>query len=87
MASQGSDRIKAIWAGMSDAVTVATILGLSLVVTSILIGGIYSIVPLPPHAAYRYNKFTGSAEVLFGPKAMPVVPGSEPTTAEPKNPN
>jgi hypothetical protein len=87
MASQGSDRIKAIWSGMSDAVKVAIILGFSLAVTSILIGGIYSIVPLPPHEAYRYNRFTGSAEVLFGKKAMPVVPESEPTTAEPKNPN
>jgi hypothetical protein len=70
---------------MSDAVRVATILGFSLIVTSILLGGIYSIVPLAPHAAaYRYNRFTGSAELLDASKAKQVVPEPE-STPEPKN--
>jgi hypothetical protein len=56
--------------------------------TSILVGGIYSIVPLGEHAAYRFNKFTGSAELLFGRKAAPVEPVPELTpTAEPSNSN
>ena len=85
--AQRSDQIKAIWGGMSDAVRVAIILGFSLIVASIVVGGIYSIVPVERAAAYRYNKFTGSAELLVGPKAVPVepvperTPASEPTTS------
>ena len=85
--AQRSDQIKAIWGGMSDPVRVAIILGSSLVVASVLFGGIYSIVPVE-RAAYRYNKFTGSAELLVGPKAVPVEPVPERTPAsEPTNSN
>jgi len=85
--AQRSNQIKAIWGEMSDAVRVAIILGLSLIVASISFGGIYSIVPLE-RAAYRYNKFTGSAELLVGPKDVPVEPVPERTpTSEPSNSN
>ena len=85
--AQRSDQIKAMWERMSDPVRVAVILGSFLVMASILIGGIYSIVPVE-RAAYRYNKFTGSTELLVGPKAVPVEPVPERApTSEPSNSN